>query len=400
ILYLFSTGENRYLNFLYAELERYLHNVRRFNIVEYCHRNGIKNLEKNIMDLISAEKIDIVISSPFATDYQLSVEFYAALKEKTGLVFWMWDDEAYFDVYSKYYSQVADAVISCDYYSVFAYEKFGIPVIFYLPTIDNNSYYPVKSIKDIDVCFIGSCNQNDRAGYINFLIENGINIETFGYGSKNGFVNSKELAGILSRSKIVLNFNKLDKLDWINQDEPLLNKVRQSGGHYCESALTKSFCLAEYTPDLNILAEIGKEIDVFHNKYELLEKIKYYLANDSERETMAEKAYKRAITNCVPEITIPKILKELENILGNINKQKFTETKIFLSKNFKRNSINGLTFDMFVLIKNRKLKYAFELFRELFRYGIFNFIAGFYGGFIRVAENMINKCRKKFQKAK
>lgn len=401
ILYLFSTGENQYLNFLYFELKKYLNNIRRFNIVEYCHRNGIKNLEKNIMNLISGEKIDIVISSPFATDYQLSVEFYALLKEKVRLVFWMWDDEAYFDAFSKYYCQVADAVISCDYFSIPAYTKLGVPAILYLTAFSKNIYYPVESVKNIDVCFIGGCGQNDRMEYINFLIENGINIETFGIGSKNGFVEWNEFSKILSRSKIILNFNKVDTLDWINRDEPLLNRVRQSGWHYCESALTKSFCLAEYTPDLNFIAEIGKEIDVFYNKYDLLKKIKYYLANAREREAMAEKAYKRAITNYVPEITIPKVLKELE---GNINEQKFTPhqsgagfagTKIFLSRNFRKNSINGLTFDMFVLIKNGKLKYALETFFMLFRYGYFIFVPGFWGGLKRVLTSI----RAKFKNA-
>ncbi|MFH1957665.1 MAG: glycosyltransferase [bacterium] len=353
------------------------------------------------MNLISGEKIDIVISSPFATDYQLSVEFYALLKEKVRLVFWMWDDEAYFDAFSKYYCQVADAVISCDYFSIPAYTKLGVPAILYLTAFSKNIYYPVESVKNIDVCFIGGCGQNDRMEYINFLIENGINIETFGIGSKNGFVEWNEFSKILSRSKIILNFNKVDTLDWINRDEPLLNRVRQSGWHYCESALTKSFCLAEYTPDLNFIAEIGKEIDVFYNKYDLLKKIKYYLANAREREAMAEKAYKRAITNYVPEITIPKVLKELE---GNINEQKFTPhqsgagfagTKIFLSRNFRKNSINGLTFDMFVLIKNGKLKYALETFFMLFRYGYFIFVPGFWGGLKRVLTSI----RAKFKNA-
>ena len=108
----------------------------------------------------------------------------------------------------------------------------------------------------------------------------------------------------------------------MNKDEPLLNRVRQSGGHWCESALTKTFCLAEYTPNMHIFAEAGKEVDIFNSKEELIEKARYYLSHPNEREVIAENAYKKAITNFIPQVIIPNILKELEKILGKNNIQK------------------------------------------------------------------------------
>lgn len=392
ILYLLADN-NQYLNFVYDELKKRL-SIYRFDAFEYPYKNGIRNTEKYIENLISEKKIDILFTSPFAINYHLSVDFYAFLKNKVKIIFWMWDDEAFFDVYSKYYSQIADAVITCDYFSVFGYEKFGILSIFYPPCQPTNIFYPVKTIKDIDVCYIGSCCQsNSRIEYINFLINNGVNIETFGIGSKNGFIEWHEFTKILSRSKIVLNFNRLSPLDWVNKDEPLLNRVRQSAVHYAESALAKSFCLAEYTPSIPIVAEVGKEVDVFYNKKELLEKVKYYLSNPVKRDEIANNAYKRAINNYVPEIVIPKILKELENILQKDNKlQPETEKQqIFLSKAFKIKSINCLTLFMFVMIKHKKIKYALELFKELFKYGIFIFFAGFYGGILRAIETKFRK---------
>lgn len=395
VLYLFPTDENLYLNFIYDELRKYIGNIYRLDVVKYSHMSGIRNTEKYIEKFIADKKIDVVISSPFATDYQLSVQFYASLKKRAKIVFWMWDDEAYFDSYSKYYCQTADAVITCDYFSVFAYKKLCLPAIFFPPTHSKNTYYPVDTVKDIDVCFIGGCNQSDRREYINFLIKNGVNIETFGTDSKNGFLAKSEFPKVLSRSKIVLNFNKIDKLNWINKDEPLLKTVRQGGGHYCESALAKSFCLAEYTPSINIIAEVGREIDIFHDKEELLEKIRYYLSNNSKREETAGNAYGRVSRDFVPEVTIPKTLSELEKILEKTEKRKPVKHGPFLSRAFKIKTVNGLTFTMFVLIKNLKIKYALELFGELFKYGILIFFAGFYCGTIRAIKNMLNKLWKK-----
>ena len=96
----------------------------------------------------------------------------------------MSDDELYLGVYSKYYSQIADAVITTDYFGVSEYQKLDIPAIFYFSSHTKNNYYPVKIDKEIDVCFIGDCTKNDRMDYVNHLIKNGVSVETFGKGSK------------------------------------------------------------------------------------------------------------------------------------------------------------------------------------------------------------------------
>ncbi|MEW6556586.1 MAG: glycosyltransferase [Elusimicrobiota bacterium] len=391
ILYLLPTDENQYLNFLYEELRKYLANIYRLDVVGYFNQNGLKNTVKYIENLISNKKIDILISSPFATEYQLSVEFYVLLKNKVKIVFWFGDDEMYFDSYNKYYSQVANAVITTDYFSVFAYKKLGVPAICYFDTRSKSDYYPVEVKKDIDVCFLGDCTKSDRMEYIIFLIKNGIDIRTFGKGSKNGFVDWGKQSEIFSRSKVNLNFTKIDILNWINRDEPILNRIKQNKGRLIEIALTKSFCLTEYAPSINIYFEIGKEIDVFHNKKELLEKVKYYLSNETKRKEMAENAYKRVINNYVPKIVFPKVLKELGEILEKNNKQKTEKIKIYLSRAFKIKSINSLTFSVFIMLKNKKIFYALELFIKLFRYGFFIFFAGFYGGLVRVLKNITAK---------
>lgn len=386
ILYLLATNKNQYLNFICDELKKSLNNIYYFNFVEYSYQYGIRNTEKHIKDFISEKEIDIVISSPFAGNYQLSVEFYASLENKTKIVFWMFDDELYLGVYSKYYSQIADAVITTDYFGVYEYQKLYIPAIFYFSSHTKNNYYPVKIDKEIDVCFIGDCTKNDRMDYINYLIKNGVSVETFGKGSKNGIINWNEFSKIISKSKINLNFTKIDNLDWINCGEPLLNRVRQSKGRPIEIALTKSFCLSEYSPEINVMFETGKEIDVFHDEEELLEKVKHYLSNDSKREEIAKNAYKKAIENYESETYIPKTLETLENILEKTDGLRDKKMEIFLSRTFKINSINGLTSTMFVLIKNKKILYALELFRELFKHGVFIFFMGFYGGTVRAIK--------------
>jgi len=397
-LFLFSTDDHQYLNFLRAELGKRVVGFHCFNFVEYSCRHGIKRTERYIETFIAEKKIDIVLSSPFATNHELSIDFYASLKNRAKVVFWMFDDAQYFDSYSKYYCQTADAVITFDHLSVFAYRKLGIPAILFFPTYDKTKYYPVETDKDIDVCFRGDCTKSDRLEYINFLLGNGIKVEAFGKGSKNGFIELDMFLKLCSRSKINLNFTKLDKLSWIDNDEPLVNRIRSSKGRPFEIAFTKSFCLSEYSPDLEIFFEIGKEIDVFHNKEELLEKIRYYLQRHEKRAEMAANAYKKAIENYEAGIYFPKLLKELEEILEGNDKQRPKTTGIFVSRGFKVKAINGLTFFMFVLIKNGEIKHALESFAKLFKYGFCVFLPGFCGGLLRVVKNIADKSSGKISR--
>ncbi|MBN1384049.1 MAG: glycosyltransferase family 1 protein [Elusimicrobia bacterium] len=391
VLFLFSDSHNQVLNYHYDFMGKFFKKAVRINFTEYFCRNGIINTEKYIKKFIQDNGIELVISSPYASIYDLSVDFYRSLRKLSRIVFFMGDDENYFDYYSRYYCQTADAVITTDFFSIPAYKKLGIPAILYFTSYSEKTLYPVKTEKDIDVSFLGDCTKNDRMEFINFLLDNNINVETFGRGSSNGFVEWNEFPKIFSRSRINLNFTKVHGMDWINLDKknPSLKKTRQNKGRPIEIALTKSFCLSESAPSLKEVFDIGTEIDAFNTKEELLEKVNFYLSDGKKREEMAQKAYERASREYKSEIYIPKILKELESILSGTARTP-EEKEIFLSTRFKENTINGLTFSMFILIKNGKLGYALELFMKLFKYGIPVFIKGFYRGFGR-ALKMLNK---------
>ncbi len=390
MLVLYPTDDYGYCE-RFEPWKKHIKKIFLLNYTEHCHQNGIKHTEKHIADTISREKIDILICCPYATEYQLSVEFYNSLKNKTKIVFWFNDDASYFESYSKYYSQTASAVVTSDYLAVSSYKRLGIPSIVNIETVISNKLYPVEVEKDIDVCFIGDMRKRGRKEYIKFLMDNGIIVKTFGQGTINGYLPGDKISEYYCRSKINLNFTQIAKLSWINYDEPLLNRMKQNNGRPIEIALTKSFCLSEYSPSLDTLFISGKEIDVFCNKEELLQKVKYYLSNPAKREEIATNAYKRAIENYELNIVIFNILKKLAELLENRNAFTIETDKVYLSNNFKRKAINSLTFSMYVMLKNGKIKCAAETFPLLFKYGLVNSLVGFYGGVIRVIQNMFKK---------
>ena len=53
------------------------------------------------------------------------------------------------------------------------------------------------------------------------------------------------------------------------------------------------FCLTNAQPEVGELFEIGKEIEVFHNVDECVEKTLYYLSHEQERQQIAIRGYQR-----------------------------------------------------------------------------------------------------------
>ncbi len=370
----------------------YFGSVRTLNYADACHSGGIKNTERHILDLIDRKKIDIVICCPFASDYQLSVAFYASVREKAKLVFWFSDDASYFESYSRYYAQTADAVITTDYFLALSYKnRLEIPAFVCQELTASNKFCPVDVKKDIDVCFIGDMRKRGRREYIDFLRKSGITVEVYGQGSEKGYLPPEKISEYICRSRINLNFSQITTPDWKSADEQLLNKARQNTGRPREIAITGAFCLSEYSPSMDGMFKPGEQVDFFRDKEELLEKIRYYLANPEKREMMARAAHEYAVQNYLADTYVPRLLEELEPYLVSPRRREPLVAEIYLSRGFKTREINSLTFSMFVMLRRRNLPAALETFFLLFKHGPVVFLQGFSGGLRRAIANIRGK---------
>jgi len=147
----------------------------------------------------------------------------------------------------------------------------------------NDEIYIKKNIpKKYDVSFIGA-NYGVRGEYIEYLRKKGINVYTRGNGWKEGFASQEEIIDIFNASKIVLGFATVGK----NDDIYIIK------GRDFEAPMCGSFYITSYHDELNEWYEVGKEIETYSSKEELLEKIRYYLENEKKRENIAKKGYER-----------------------------------------------------------------------------------------------------------
>lgn len=78
-----------------------------------------------------------------------------------------------------------------------------------------------------------------------------------------------------------------------------------------EATGSGAFLLTEYYDNLSEYFEIGKEIEVFRDEKELIEKIRYYLAHPKERQEIAKRGQER----CLRDYSMEKRSREFDRII-------------------------------------------------------------------------------------
>jgi len=177
----------------------------------------------------------------------------------------------------------------------------------YIPIgIDPEVHHPVPLTAEeqqrygADVCFIGGLSGRfhaARRAMVEYAIENGVNIKVWG-GYREHFVGSpilrvwqgqiwgEEQVKALCAAKIGLNFHV---------DHHAGELDRGLNLRAFELAACGVFQLLQRVPSVGEFFEEGKEIVCFETKEEMLDKIRYYLAHESERRQIAEAARRRVL---------------------------------------------------------------------------------------------------------
>lgn len=206
-------------------------------------------------------------------------------------VSWQIDDPYMFKF--KQYREILpsfDSVYStcCDSESLAKYAEINVPATYLQFGFDEKRFFPDSSgEKTIDVNFVGTPYKT-RQDYLLKLRSKYPGNNVFLAGSSYPFCNIKGriphsvTAWIMRKSKISLNF--ADQPDGYFASKNRVPEIMGSG----------SLLLTQRFPDLLEYASPNCCV-TFENKEDMIEKIKYYLSHDSEREKIAYNAYIRAI---------------------------------------------------------------------------------------------------------
>lgn len=353
---------------------------------------GNKEFHNYIRQLIEKEKIEVLFYF-VAIDFEIHVDFLVELRNKVFIAFYCGDDCTYYDMHYKYICQTADYVFTNIIFAEYKYREIGVPSQFLVPAFDINLIKPLNLERNIDVSFIGFMNNRvGRAIYIEYLKQNGISVELWGFGTKNGPASQEKKLEIYNRSKINLDFTGLSEFTVYTIDYPIYKRKKHPKGRSLEIALTRSFLLSEHAPGIEAYLTPKKEIAVFRDQTELLEKVRYFLARPDERERFADAAYERARHDNDLLNQCRMILNILETRLLD---RRRNHDPVILGKDYAR---NYSTYRFFCFLRFMKMAQFQKAFQELgiwVRKPRLNMIQALF--FLSTSFSTIDNLRKKLQ---
>ena len=158
--------------------------------------------------------------------------------------------------------------------AVYGHEKYFKQKSIYFPNAyPDDLIYPMDIQKSVDLGFCG--NWLNRKEWIEWIEQNNIPVK------KDIFVIGDEMVKSINSYKIHFNRNISDDINF----------------RTFETMGCKTLLLTNYTPGLEELFIIGENIVVYKDRFDLIDKIKYYLENDKQREEMIIKGYDHVKSN-------------------------------------------------------------------------------------------------------
>lgn len=293
----------------YLMLKKIFPQIDTFDSKKLYLQHAKDTMNGMFLEKIKKNNYDLIL---FAMEYD---EFYPEtlgkirdISPNSKSVLIICDDDARFDSWSRYMSLFFDYVITSQDF-LKEYKKEGIKAFFHL---DYNTYKlePMNLEKKYDVTFIGRP-KADRNEVLKYLLDNGINLKVFGWDwhkypeFKNiylGPLSQEDYAKVINQSKINLSPAKAG----YSEEKKHYNMK----GRYFEVAICRAFQLIEKFPTLLKFFNEG-EIGMYDSEKDMLDKIKYYLKHEKERESIAERAYKKVIKEYNREKQLTKIFTEI-----------------------------------------------------------------------------------------
>lgn len=278
--------------FFYYPLLQLGHEVLKFDFITLCQVHGVVKMREIFLKTIDAFKPDVTIIGIFEKEFDK--ETIKKARERCKMIGVCSDNTWRFNPSEYKIENVYPAKEEATWYDWWlVWNK--LPIKWFKDAGINNiietawGFNPIihrKSsgiLKDIAVSHIGQI-YGIRREYITRLEDSGIVVESWGKGSKYGYVSIGKMAEIFNRSKINLNFCN-----------PFHGNIPQRKARPFEITGSGGFLLTDYADGMEDCFEINKEMVVFKDKTDLVDKVKYYLEHDKERDQITEAGYKRAI---------------------------------------------------------------------------------------------------------
>ena len=318
-----------YCNFL-KPFEKIGYSVIPFDFLEHMRTVGREGMNRKLLEVVLREEPELVFFVPH-TD-QFIPEIIDEIGRHTTTLGYLFDDMWRIE-YSRFWARHFKFVTTSDVDGLRKFGDAGFKNVIYSPFACNTEIYCKKDLPKVyDVTFVGQYHPY-REWCIRHLRRSGIDVKVWGAGWPSGMISSKEMIDIFNQSRINLNLSNSVSWDiryltslsrpikstlrvWRQAacalTRPDMKTVEQVKGRHFEINACGGFQLSYYVKGLESLYAIGDEIALFVSPDDLLNKTRYYLYHEVEREAIARRSRERTLRDHTMEKRLQDILKYLK----------------------------------------------------------------------------------------
>jgi spore maturation protein CgeB len=292
-------------NNFYPALKKVVPEVIEFDFATIMQESGRSAMNAKLLETADRIKPDLIFFVLFENEFDFAT--LEALSKRYMTFNWFCDDHWRFDNFSNHFAPAFSYVSTTDRNALQKYDAIGYKNALMTQWACNHLDYVMipNTSKRYDVTFVGQAH-GSRKFIMSYLGLNGIKVATFGRGWKNGRITQSKMIEIFNESKINLN---LSNASW--NIYTLFRRKDQIKGRNFEVPGCGSFLLTNYVQGLENYFDLDKEMICFRSMGELIEKTKYYLKHDDEREGIANRAYRRTLREHTFEGRFRRLFEEM-----------------------------------------------------------------------------------------
>jgi spore maturation protein CgeB len=312
-------------------------------------------MNQRLAEVVNAHKPDLLFACIFSEE--LKRKTIRAISEQTDTITlnWFTDDHWRFDRYSRYWAPQFNYVVTTAQSAVPKYERIGYRGAIKSQWAANPFIYrkldlPVK----YDLTFVGQPHGNRRE-IITALRDAGLEVQAWGNGWEAGRISQEKMIEVFNQSRINLNLanasvenlsrwqstrrlarrvagaalrrmpkaahwlrggNSTQSISPVATAAPARTSVpptyaSQIKGRNFEIPGCGGFTLSDPADNLQTYYEPGREIAVFQGISDLIEKARYYLDHESDRDATAKAGHARTLAEHTYVHRFNDILKRL-----------------------------------------------------------------------------------------
>jgi len=310
-----------------------------FDFMTLLQRHGRATMNARLREVVRAEQPDLLFCMLFKEELDRRVMRAISESGGTRTVNWFCDDHWRFEAFSRHWAPCFNLAVTTAESALPKYQHCGITNVLKSQWACNPYLYRKLDLPlDCDVTFVGQPH-GTRPATIAALHAAGIDVRTWGQGWETGRLSQEEMIRCFNRSRINLNLANAsvahppgstarlhaaaeraavrllnrttagraikDKIKsarapqhpTLTQNSTLTTQnlilPEQIKGRNFEVPGCSGFLLTSPVEDLDRYYEPEREICLFADERELVEKIRYYLAHEDARAAIARAGYER-----------------------------------------------------------------------------------------------------------